>query len=116
MGRQHSTASKSGGSLKRSTGLMKLQHMKYVMSWKEDLKAAQLQRAAQRLEEQQADLMDELMTLDLAWEAWYDDDANVPEWGTTAERVQILQRRIAELKTPAPLSLSTATSPQRAEA
>ena len=31
-------------------------------------------------------------------EAWYDDDNNVPNYGSTYERCQILRRRIVELE------------------
>jgi len=42
--------------------------------------------------------LDELARLDPNWEAWYDDDNNVPQMGTNWERLKILERRIAELR------------------
>lgn len=91
--------------LKRATGLMKIQHMHYVMDWKQDLKEHQAAYAMEQLLNRQNELMTELMSLDLAWEEWFDNNDNVPEFGTVKERVKILERRIAELKVPAPLAV-----------
>jgi hypothetical protein len=100
MGRQYS---KAGGTLKHATGLMKLKHMHMVMDFKANLKAQQAAYALEQLRARQTELMCELINLDLAWELWFDDNANVPAFGTIAERVTILERRVSALQIPAPL-------------
>lgn len=91
--------------LKRATPKMKYQHMRMVVDWKADLKEKQAEYALKRLTDIQAELMCELMDLDMAWEAWFDDNANVPEYGTISERIVILEKRIASLKVFQPLAL-----------
>lgn len=89
--------------LKRATPRMKWVHMNYVVDWKADLKEQQAKYAMEKLLERQAELMTELMELDMAWEAWFDNDDNVPEFGTVQSRIVILEKRIADLKTSQPL-------------
>ena len=91
--------------LKHATGLMKIQHMHMMMDFKADLKEKQMSYLMEQMLERQSALMFELMELDLAWEAWFDNNDNVPEFGSVKTRIEILERRIADLKTPAPLML-----------
>jgi hypothetical protein len=50
------------------------------------------------LDEQVRMALGELKELDPNWEAWYDDNDNVPEWGTSSERLRILRERIDDLR------------------
>jgi hypothetical protein len=82
---------------------MKYQHMSMVMDWKADLKEQQAAYAIEQMSERQTILYHELLSLDLAGEAWFDDNNNVPEYGGLRERINILEKRIADLKIPQPL-------------
>jgi len=88
--------------LKRATPKMKYMHMCMVMDWKASLKEHQAAFRLLKLRETQSRLMTQLADLDPNWEAWFDDDANVPAYGSLHQRVTILQRRISELTTPQP--------------
>lgn len=96
--------SRSGGSLKRSTGLMKLQHMRYVMDWKADLTAAQEEEAKRKRKEELDALewieIDACMALEgeTSFWTWYNDDNNVPDQGLHKDRIALIQARIKELR------------------
>jgi hypothetical protein len=90
--------------LKRATGSMKIVHMRYMMDWKSDLAEKQEEEARRKLKEywegEQAKLMQRLVSLDPdGWEAWYDDDMNVPAFGYINERCVLLEARVKELET-----------------
>ncbi len=89
--------------LKHSTHREQARWMRGRMEWNEKLKEEQAQEVQRKRQAellcQQADVMDELMSIDpQGWEAWYDDDRNVPAYGTVTERIEILRKRVAELK------------------
>jgi hypothetical protein len=88
---------KSGGALKGLSSHFKYHYMQYVLAWRENLREEQ-EKYKREIETKLGDLMDELRALDPDWEAWYDDDANVPE-GTCAQIIPYIERRIEELKT-----------------
>jgi hypothetical protein len=90
------------GMLKHSTYREQYRYMKFVMDWKADLKEKQAIYAQKKIDETLGDLMWELRGLDLAWEAWFDDDHNVPN-ASHAQLIPIIERRIADLKIPQPL-------------
>lgn len=56
------------------------------------------QARADALHVREHELYLEMRSLDPNGEAWFDDDANVPEFGTRTQRIQILEKRIAELR------------------
>lgn len=101
MGRHTSV---SGNTLKRTTGLIKIKYMYMVMDFKADLKEKQTSEYQRRIEERLSSLMWELRELDLAWEAWFDNDNNVPDV-SHAQIIPYIERRIASLKIPQPLEL-----------
>ncbi len=84
--------------LKHATPGMKAQHMRMIMGWQANLQERQAQYRLKILRVVESRLMDELASLDPAWEVWFDDDDNVPDYGPIRERIQILERRVAELK------------------
>ena len=48
--------------------------------------------------QRERDLIAELATLSPEKLAWYDDDTNVPPYGSTASRIIVLERLITEAK------------------
>lgn len=85
----------------------RLDDMRYIAQAQED--EAKVRKA--KLEAEQDVVMAELMKLDPNWEAWYDDDNNVPCYGPIAERIEIVRKRIEELKARAELIEMTDASP-----
>lgn len=90
--------------LKHATPKMKYQHMRMVMDWKADLNESQDAEAERRaaLKDQFADALAKLKAADpQGWEAWYDDDQNVPNWnnwGQCGPAIEAIQKRVAEVK------------------
>ena len=88
----------AGGSLKHSTGRMKMQHMRHVLDFREKLEKDQAKERQRKIEVTQV-LYCRLIELDpVGGEAWFDDNENVPEFGTVDARIAILEKRISELE------------------
>lgn len=90
--------------LKHATPKMKYHHMNYVMDWTADLREHQEAEAERRaeLKEKFGDALNELKAADpIGWEAWYDDDRNVPDWSNWGEcepAIEAIQKRTAEVQ------------------
>lgn len=91
--------------LKRATPKMKYQHMNMVLEWRADLQEkqdAEALRRAEELQDQFVAVRDELKELDpTGWEAWYDDDRNVPNFKNMLESgpaIEAMRNRITELR------------------
>lgn len=98
MRRLTTTRGKSGGALRHSTGLMKIQYMDKVLDFREELSNEQTREMQRKIEITQT-LYCRLIELDpLGGEAWYDDNENVPERGLIDERITLLKMRIEELE------------------
>ena len=90
--------------LKHATPKMKYHHMRDMLEFKADLKeqqSAEQERCA-ALRDEFADALDDLKAIDPAgWEAWYDDDQNIPtqiHWGTCEPIIAKIQARTAQVR------------------
>jgi len=96
--------SKSGGTLKRSTGRMKIHHMNMVVSFKDRLSEAQ-DAEAKRKRKEELDALEwvsienciALEGSDSFWK-WYNDDENVPAHGLHKDRIAQIEARVTNLK------------------
>jgi len=71
----------------------------FLAYWKEAGAKEEREKRLRALQVEQYRAYQELLKLDPeGGEAWFDDDANVPAFGSIRERIEILKTRIRELR------------------
>jgi len=74
-------------------------HAQYMRELQEEAAKVEREKQHEALHEEDQAAYQELIALDPdGGEAWYDDDNNIPAFGSTRERIRLVRARIDELK------------------